>query len=752
MSGFRLLAIRPLLDCDETFLKGLDPNGVFSFYSNYQYLGKKGETVSNIEPVEEIIIEKDDSFNIYNEEINGTSINISALVGENGSGKSTLLELFYVTCYAIALEKGIVPGSKYFSEKYIKTEELYLYKIISNINRVQTYLRVDLIYAIDLDFFSINYVDGRLSHRHIQGPGKFLNFKNKTYKNDSISIYEGISNELFFYSIVTNYSLYGLNTINQGHWLKSLFHKNDGYQTPLVITPMRTEGVININNEFHFAQTRVLSNLVDENFIIKNIVNNKDVESINFELDTERFISINNVSIDLVYQRYIKEYKLSNGNQYTDKEFFIDIYNALYRERKLRIKEIDVKVIPHFESLIKYILRKLIRISSNYKEYFEFSFLPKDEKPIPSLRKFREFLLKLQNDNSHIVLKLRQILNAIRFNIFKNSDEIHWEPNNLVDKEKTTKYYYKLKTKEFVSRIKSIKDNFPSIDLIELIPVAAYRPYLIIEKITKTGEGHIFESLSSGEQQFAHSLHSIYYHLLNVNSVFKSKTEKIKYNYVNIILDEIELYYHPDFQKAYIKELLNGIKNLKLNNIKGINIIFSTHSPFILSDIPANNILRLKEGEVYKEGNIKSFGANIHDILADDFFLSNGFMGDFAKEKIDEVIIWLNSERLQKEVTSLKKEIKSLKREEKITNGIKNKILNTKIEELKELKDRAPDLSMQYCESLIKIIDEPLLKNTLDEMYNTIYPKTEDEKLEEIRAYAKKLGRDDIANKLDNLD
>ena len=736
MNGFRLLAIRPLLDCDDNFLKGLDPNGVFSFYSNYSYLNKKGEKVLNDEPVEKIIVD-DDAFNIYEGEVNNTSINIAALVGRNGSGKSTLLELFYVTCYAIALEKKIIPDNKYFHKEYERTQEPYLNKIVNNIQRVQMWLRVDIVYAIDSDFFSISYVAGRLSHRHIQGPSELLNFENNIYINNSSSIYEGISNELFFYNIVTNYSLYGLNTINQGHWLKSLFHKNDGYQTPLVITPMRTEGVIDINDEFHFAQTRVLSNLIDENFIEKSIVNDKKVESINFELDTDRFESINNVSIDLVYQTYMKKYKLSNGKSFTDEQFFIDTYNALYRDKRLKIKEINVEEIPYFQSLIKYILRKLIRISFNYTEYNEFYFLPEEGKPIPSLREFRGFLLKLQYDHSHIVLKLRQILNAIRFNIFSNTEKTFWQPDNPLTKGNKTKYYYSLKTEDFISRIKNAKNHAPEVDLLELIPVAAYRPYLIIENQKTSKSGHIFESLSSGEQQFAHSLHSIYYHLLNVNSVFKSDVEKIKYNYVNIILDEIELYYHPDFQKKYIKELLNGLKNLKIKNIKGINIIFSTHSPFILSDIPASNILRLKEGGVYKEDEVKSFGANIHDILADDFFLSNGFMGDFAKEKIDGVINWLNLQKLSKEIQILKDE------------NNENDSIKIKIEERSALIEITLELTKEYCEFLIETIDEPLLRNTLQEMYYAIYPKSENEILQELKSIKRRLNnlnRNDIAD------
>jgi predicted ATP-binding protein involved in virulence len=110
------------------------------------------------------------------------------------------------------------------------------------------------------------------------------------------------------------------------------------------------------------------------------------------------------------------------------------------------------------------------------------------------------------------------------------------------------------------------------------------------------------------------------------------------YEYVNIILDEVELYHHPEMQRTYLDRLLKGMEALNLRKIKGINIIFSTHSPFILSDIPKHNILRLEEGMPSEKKFSQTFGANIHELLANHFFLDNGFMGEFAKDYIMKLI------------------------------------------------------------------------------------------------------------------
>ena len=144
---------------------------------------------------------------------------------------------------------------------------------------------------------------------------------------------------------------------------------------------------------------------------------------------------------------------------------------------------------------------------------------------------------------------------------------------------------------------------------------------------------------SSGEQQYIFNINTITYHINNLKTVEPIAGTLIKkYNYVNIILDEIELYYHPEYQKRLVKDLLDEIKNLdSLGDLKNFNILFLTHSPFILSDIPNQNILRLEEGEPSTREFEQTFGANIHDLLANDFFMQ-GFMGEFAKNYIKDLI------------------------------------------------------------------------------------------------------------------
>ncbi len=110
-------------------------------------------------------------------------------------------------------------------------------------------------------------------------------------------------------------------------------------------------------------------------------------------------------------------------------------------------------------------------------------------------------------------------------------------------------------------------------------------------------------------------------------------------------LDEGETTLHPHWQKQYIKWITEYIRMMFPE--KKIQFILATNNPIIASDVPSSNIIKLKPDEKSNarvvETNSKTFGANIYDLLKDDFFIEDGFMGEFAKTKIDETISWLNN-------------------------------------------------------------------------------------------------------------
>jgi len=115
-----------------------------------------------------------------------------------------------------------------------------------------------------------------------------------------------------------------------------------------------------------------------------------------------------------------------------------------------------------------------------------------------------------------------------------------------------------------------------------------------------------------------------------------------------------------------------------------------THSPFILSDLVESNIMYLgrKDDDVEK-----TFGANIHTLLDNSFFMEDGLMGKFAKKKIEDIINKLTLHKLE-----LSKPI----RERDVQKTIKS-------------------IDKEDIKNVIENIGEPFLKKKLFDMYFLIF-------------------------------
>ena len=111
-------------------------------------------------------------------------------------------------------------------------------------------------------------------------------------------------------------------------------------------------------------------------------------------------------------------------------------------------------------------------------------------------------------------------------------------------------------------------------------------------------------------------------------------------NNMLLLLDEVDLYMHPEWQRQFLKLLSDGLQYEYPQ--KHIQVIITTHSPLVLSDIPSDNIVYLKrDGDksriVHGPDMEETFGANIFSLLKDSFFLSKS-LGEFAHSRISKVI------------------------------------------------------------------------------------------------------------------
>ena len=143
-----------------------------------------------------------------------------------------------------------------------------------------------------------------------------------------------------------------------------------------------------------------------------------------------------------------------------------------------------------------------------------------------------------------------------------------------------------------------------------------------------------FSKISDGESVF-----------LNTFSTIFSTLRNSKYDNKIILLDEPDLNLHPELARNFINTLNNIIEKYFVGN--SLQLIISTHSPYIVTDVPKKSVFNLIDrkdylGEIDSLGSEQrifirnaevSFGANLFDLMSDSFFLK-ATIGEFAKEKI----------------------------------------------------------------------------------------------------------------------
>ena len=636
------------------------PFGNFDNCHDYFFENKKNHISSQINYTKKInkeLYNKNESDSVPN-------ICINAIVGKNGSGKSSLIALQFRIINNLARrlvqlfpENGdyhTIWASGFNAELYFElNDKIYCVQITKN---------------IDFTFADNNNINDKV----FLYDEKKINLLDLSENKDSDKekSLKKIKQSLF-YTIGSNYGLYS-NLIVRDEWnkkketwLQKIYHKNDGYFTPIVLVPYKqNSSTIDIEKEYLLAQERVST--------LSILLYNKDIEN-SFIKDYTPFIIKYQLKSEEEYEDEIKgKYvKLLNPEEY-EEERINDLYisvNKIYKlnEVKKIVEDIWLDLLFNKENekkfknqiklaekeqiyetikknIINYLTFKLIKICKQYDEYKQ-EFLEKnlficfDKTP----NTFKSIITKLIKD-------MLDLHGRIDFINLKIKQCVYFLFNNL-------SFYLRedrLSNKTIqIDDIKELCKNDLTYDDVfkNLLP-----PIFLKEFYYKKNNKELrpLSSLSSGEDQLLFSLSYVIYHIKNALSNKKS-IARIPYTNFNLVFDEAELYYHPEYQRTFIKDLIEIIYRSNLvsdNNEKvNINITIITHSPFILSDIPANNIMFLNEGNCEKRIETDSFAANIYDLLKNQFFM-NAPIGDVAINTIDRFI-----DISKKEIIVPKKEI-----------------------------------------------------------------------------------------------
>jgi hypothetical protein len=131
------------------------------------------------------------------------------------------------------------------------------------------------------------------------------------------------------------------------------------------------------------------------------------------------------------------------------------------------------------------------------------------------------------------------------------------------------------------------------------------------------------DGLSSGQVSIVHFINEI-----------KAAVEYSNGNGCLILLDEPEVSFHPEWQRQLVSILIKLFEKINATP----QVIISSHSPFVLSDMLRGKALML--GGASKLDSC--FASNVHDLLADSFFLKKT-IGQAAIEQVELLIAFLKS-------------------------------------------------------------------------------------------------------------
>lgn len=580
----------------------------------------------------------------------GKNISIHAIVGKNGSGKSTLFDIILILINNLSyyVLKDSWNNGNTLPLKYVqKICGCLTFRIGKTEGKIDCFGDC-LKFEFGDKKYAWGFENSDVASERMKG---FQLMNNKMVDEDILDITRNL-----FYTIVINYSPHAYLESNYRKqyqrpftyraWIASLFHKNDGYKAPLTITPYRDRGILDMQRENYLNRARLTALLIYYQQKDYRFINGYQLNRIEYILDSHRLIDKFDIK---KFVRDPEEYDLIKDSIDQKRSYILDAFRNILGNNQSIAHDILTCFDIHYSTVdddvlmiaYLYLVYKVVSTAGTYPSLKEWAGLGNDMMNVFNgysmtindvgtwKRDDTNALCQSLKQNSHITLKIRQTICFI--NIWKNLSEA----------EKcifTTRAFDNIEYAKYNGTLSELDD------IMETLPPPFFNPTIYMDLKDDGGNGGCVDlsDISSGQLQFVHTMSNIAYHIENLLSVKEEK--RVKYRYVNIMMDEIEMCYHPEYQRTFVYEIVGMIKRLRIDERCAVNILMSTHSPFVLSDIPQSNVLYIDKGKgVGCEMDINTFAANVNELLNKSFFLSNGFMGEFAKEKIESLVAYLSN-------------------------------------------------------------------------------------------------------------
>lgn len=565
----------------------------FNFSPNYNFFVEyiDGKYILKQKACEKLLPEK-----FFDEQ--GCITNITAIVGENGTGKTTLLNILSNYYGRVKNVEHDPVYDNYFMEKYEKDKALSIYLEESG-----------LICFHNIDNF-VNETDVKECYLQ-QGSAELAEIigDNKAFENISKIC---ISNSMYCVDgVVSTHESIGeisLN-VNSLNTLKSIFYKKKCYRkTSCAGGYYEIQDIVcdaKKANEFQqILDALYLQYVIEkgiESVFIKNILGTLEIR---FNLITK--------CMQNAYKDFFEE-----KNRDLPLRKYCDVMKTkVLSEFDLDLGKTDIFVIIYINLLYELLVYRRVMEIDN----------------VPSIRNKKD----LTNYISNTIMELTKKNDGYAAIFQENFQEIQ-EYETALSSCKMYPCSLPVTDLGYVS-YKEVKYGSEAYDrFLSLIKKSVFeRKYSYVLKYIDIGGLR----LASGERALLNFFSWI--HLVPFFNYISDDVVKSLRDNVLLLIDEIDLYCHPLWQQKLLYYLIQEVKAEYAD--KKVQIIFTTHSPIVLSDMPRSNVIFMKREEdkcmvdAYCEHE-ETFGANIYKLFDDAFFLGKkGQIGEFARTKVQFII------------------------------------------------------------------------------------------------------------------
>jgi len=600
--------------------------------------------------------EEGKSLNLFSENI----IDVKAILGENGSGKSNLL--FYLINFIMNKQTrrfGFLITSKYIIIRDKINFTSFPAEVLAE--------KLEIIQAEDL----VNFNRGQ--------------YKNKVQRMEAFNM---IADNLMETYLKNMYLIYYSPGLNQDNYYNSEGVQNSYARwenTESNFFDISTESLIVSDYNNHKNNLDYMITGESELLSYKFLESLRALDFLRTEKELGLSINFPIHTINIGFTGFNAKFWDSVDHLISDNSSRNKAISSLLNFDKIDLFKLDSNE-AFFAEFLKEIMYCIM--SFQLKHYYNFS----SEELYP-LQRLTDNIRDNYNSELGLAEAIKEYIKKSDF--FEEEDGIF-----LIEQIEAVKSYFNSKFKSgeiFCNGMYGL--SVPEFSIRSIIKDFLEAPLFELKTSREEGErtirlnmfGFDLYGLSSGERNFL-SLFS----RLNWIKRFIKNERKILF-----LIDEGELGFHPQWQKEYFKLITDFIGKFFKNN--KVQLIITSHSPFLASDLPKENIIFLERDE-NQETQISdlsehqlTFASNIHSLYSDAFFLKGATIGSFSKDILNEIIDYLKGDGFSKEKNDKYRSIIQIIGEPVIKRKLQDLWVQKlgKEEELKVLRKR-----IKYLESL----------------------------------------------------